>query len=188
VKDMKLFIGTVAVVAFVSVGCPGSSTTTTTTTTTTTPAPTLTPEQTLAMACIVGKTILVTGTYYTSVGAAIDISRQADISADLFKVQEQGGDELARLESEDPEVAKWNGDQFSISSDGTTGVGITERYCYQVSYTRGPFPGPSGNCKIEFTARVCEDCTIEDAEWILTCDLADDGTGTPKAKGTWSVQ
>ncbi len=186
-KGMRLFIGTVAIVAFVTAGCDNSPTTTTTTTPA--PAPTFTPEETLAMACILGKTVSVTGTYYTDVGLPISVSREAEISEDLFKVKEEGGDELARLEEEDPEVAKWWGDVFDISFDGSIGDGINEVYCYQVSYTRGPFAGPSGNCVIEFKAKVCEDCTIEEPTWKLTCDVAADGTGGQvKASGTWSVQ
>jgi len=185
VRDI-LFIGSVVLVALVTVGCPNSSSPTPTPAPT--PAPTLTPEQTLAIACIVGKTINVTGTYYTNTFAGpINIDRQADISADLFKVREEGGDELAEVESE-AEVAKWRGDQFEISSVGIEGEGVNEVECFKVSYSRGPFPGPSGNCKIVITAIVCEDCEITEAAWILTCDLEADGTGgSTKASGAWSV-
>lgn len=185
-KDI-LFIGSVVLVALVTVGCPGSSTTTTTTTPA--PAPTFTPEETLAMACILGKTVSVTGTYYTDIGLPISVSREAEISEDLFKVKEEGGDELAEVDKDKSQVEKWWGDVFKISFDGRIGEGSLEVDCFEVSYKRGPFPGPSGNCMIEFKAIVCEDCTIEDATWKLTCDVAADGTGgQPKATGTWSVQ
>ena len=184
-KGMRLFIGTVAIVAFVTAGCDSSPTTTTTTTTTPTPAP----EETLAMACILGKTVSVTGTYYTDIGLPISVSREAEISEDLFKVKEEGGDELAEVDKDKSQVEKWRGDVFDISFDGRMGEGALEVDCFEVSYTRGPFPGPSGNCMIEFKATVYENCTIEDATWKLTCDVAADGTGGQvKASGTWSVQ
>lgn len=183
-KDI-LFIGSVVLVALVTVGCPGSSTPTTPAPA---PAPTFTTEETLAMNCILGKTVSVTGTYYTDSGLPIAVSREAEISEDLFKVKEEGGDELAEIEAE-AQVAKWTGDVFNISFDGRMGEGALEVDCFKVSYTRGPFPGPSGNCMIEFKAIVYEDCTIEDATWKLTCGVAADGTGgQPKAAGTWSVQ
>jgi len=141
------------------------------------------------MACIIGKTVTITGDYFTSLGAQWSINRTAEISADLFKVKEQGTDGLAEGEGEDPKVETWYADQLTVLPGERTGEGILEEECFDVSYTRGPFPGPSGNCTLTVKATVCDQCTIEDTSWELKCDVEADGSGGRiKARGTWSVQ
>ena len=158
------------------------------------PAATLPP----ALQCIVGKTINISGTYFLPAiagGGGISVGREAEISADLFKVKETGGDELAERPAEETKIGTWQGDYVGVTPDGTIGVGYneeTEIDCFKVEYKRGPFEGPGGaQCVMEVKAKICphDPCHIEDATWTLTCGVNTDGTGgTVKAHGTWSVQ
>jgi hypothetical protein len=143
------------------------------------PAATLPP----ALQCIVGKTINITGTYFLPTiagGGGISVGREAEISADMFKVKETGGDELAERPAEETKIDTWHGDYVGVTPDGTVGVGFneeTEIECFKVEYKRGPFVCPH------------DPCHIEDATWTLTCGVNADGTGgSVKAHGEWSVQ
>lgn len=143
-----------------------------------------------ALKCIDGKTVIVKGTYFTDLGVMIGIEREADISKNLFKVRTSGGDELAEMDKEKANVEKWEAHYSGASDSGTSGVGITEVYCFDIEYKRGPFEGPCGeNCSIFVKARICEDCTIEDATWEIKCGVKEDGSGGKiKANGTWSIK
>jgi hypothetical protein len=171
-KAIKLFIRTVGLVVVVAVGLisiigKGG--------TPPPPPPTVTLPDKLK-ACIVGKTIKISGVYGTSTGIAIDINREAQISEDLFKIKEQGEDELP----EDSKITAWKGNLLEVVQDGTEGEGITKSSL---------FAGPDGTCVFEASARICEDsCTIEDAMWQLRCNVKPDGTGgSVKARGSWEV-
>lgn len=173
-------------------GCNGSGGSSTPTTPAPAPAPSTLPK---ALNCIVGKTINISGTYYVPLtGTGIDISRQAVISSDLFKVQETGGDELAERSSEETKIGTWEGDYISLTADGTHGHGFNDETmedCFEVKYEKGPFTGPSGGqCSISISATICEDtCTIQDAKWELKCGVNADGSGgSVRAHGGWSVQ
>lgn len=187
-KDI-LFIGSVVLVALVTVGCPGSSTPTTTTTPTPSASATL---PTVLEDCIVGKTINITGRYVLPLGE-ITVGREAVISADLFKVKATGGDELAERDSDETKIETWEGNLIGLTLDGTNGYGYNDETledCYKVTYTKGPFEGPGGEqCSMFVEARICEvTCTIEDATWKLMCGVSADGSGGEvKAYGSWSV-
>ncbi len=152
------------------------------------PPPTLKIPQTV-LDCIVGKKVKFTGKYLTSYAIEISINREADISANIFKVRKTGNDEL-------PEKAKvdlWTGSAVSIDDAGTNPYGYNDEQtedCYKIKYESKPFDGPSGKCVFEIWARICEEtCTITDAKWKLRCDCKPDGSGgTDKAWGDWSVE
>lgn len=175
-------------------GCDSSSTSSTSSTPPPTPSPSANPALSAVLDCIVGKTINITGTYFIPLtGTGIGVSREAVITADLFKVTATGGDELSERDSDETKIETWEGDFISLSPDGTHGHGYNEETledCYKVEYTKGPFEGPSGDqCTMSISARICEDtCTIEDATWELRCGVSPDGSGGAiKAHGTWSV-
>ncbi len=172
-------------------GCDSSSTSTTPPPT---PSPSTPTPLSAVLDCVVGKRINITGTYYIPLtGTGIDVSREAVISADLFKVTPTGGDELNERGSDETKIETWEGNFIGLSPDGTRGYNYNDETledCYKVEYTKGPFEGPSGDqCTMSVSARICKDtCTIENATWELKCGVSTDGSGgNIKANGSWSV-
>ena len=149
-----------------------------------------------ALACIVGKTINITGTFYVPViGTPIGVSREATISADLFKVKMTGGDGVSERPEAETKIETWEGDYVGLAADGVHHFGFqdeTEADCFKVEYKKGPFTGPGGaQCSTLITARICpdDDCHIEAASWEVKCGVNPDGTGgTTRASGEWAVQ
>ncbi len=143
--------------------------------------------------CLLGKKIKLTGDYLTSFGILITVDREATLTADLFKVNEDGQDELEERGKDKTKVENWEAPLLTVTDGGKNYYGYndeTEEVCHKVTYKRGPFDGPGGQCSIVIEAIVCEDtCTIKDATWKLKCGVKSDGTGgTDKAWGRWTVE
>ena len=169
------------------VGCNGEKPTTPTT-------PTPTASLPKALQCIVDKKIKVSGTYrHPMVPDGVEVNREAEISASLFKIKTTGTDELAERDASDTKIETWEGDYVGLTPDGENGYGYNEETkedCYKVQYKKGPFDGPGGRCVMEMTGRICEDtCTVENGQWKLTCGVDAQGNGgEAKAFGNWTLE
>jgi hypothetical protein len=128
--------------------------------------------------CINGKTIKITGNYDIGAGVSVEVKREGKITNNLFKVQEQGTDQL----QENVQKINWKGNLIEFTFIGTNGEsGILEEDCYKIKYKSQTFTISGKNCIFEASGEICEDCELTKAEWKITCD------GDPKASGSWSI-
>lgn len=142
-----------------------------------------------ALACVLDKTLVITGTYYTSIGAPIGVEREAQLTSALFKVATTGADELQERDSSETRVETWEADFLEPEFLGTEWVGGKEVYCFELRYRRGPFAGPDGQCTMYASGKICENCNIENARWELKCGVDANGDGgKTKATGSWRVK